>query len=126
MRSFFYFYGMKTVIKLFLTAILVYLLANYLLPGVHINGFASAIVVAIVLSLLNVFVKPVLIFLTLPATLVTFGLFLLVINAFVILICDYLLDNFKVDGFGYALLFSLILSFFQAVLFNFAERKENV
>lgn len=117
---------MKTVIKLFLTAILVYLLATYLLPGVHVNGFPSAIIVAVVLSLLNIFVKPVLIFLTLPATLVTFGLFLLVINAFVILICDYLLDNFKVDGFWYALLFSLILSFFQTLLFTFAEKRENI
>jgi len=126
MRSFFYIYKMKTVIKLFLTAILVYLLATYLLPGVHVNGFPSAIIVAVVLSLLNIFVKPVLIFLTLPATLVTFGLFLLVINAFVILICDYLLDNFKVDGFWYALLFSLILSFFQTLLFTFADRRENI
>lgn len=115
---------MKTIIKLLLTAIIVYLLANFL-PGVTISSFSSAIIVALVLALLNVFVKPILIFMTLPATIVTFGLFLLVINAFVLMITDYLVDSFQLSSFWTALLFSFILSVFQSILYSFAEKKEN-
>lgn len=114
---------MKTVIRVLLTAILVYFLANFL-PGVAVDGLTSAIIVAVVLGLLNIFVKPVLVFLTLPATLITFGLFLLVINAFVILICEYLVSGFQVSSFWTALLFSLILSLFQSFLFSFTENSE--
>ncbi len=114
---------MKTIIRVLLTAIVVYLLSNFL-PGVSVDGFTSAIIVTIVLALLNIFVKPVLVFLTLPATLITFGLFLLVINAFVILMCEYLVSGFHVSSFWTALLFSLILSFVQSILFSFAEQKE--
>lgn len=114
---------MKTIIRILLTAVVVYLLSNFL-PGVSVDGFTSALIVTIVLSLLNIFVKPVLVFLTLPATLITFGLFLLVINAFVILICEYLVSGFQVSSFWTALLFSLILSFIQSVLFSFAEQQD--
>lgn len=114
---------MKTIIRVLLTAILVYFLANFL-PGVAVDGLSSAIIVAVVLGLLNIFVKPVLVFLTLPATLITFGLFLLVINAFVILMCEYLVSGFHVSSFWTALLFSLILSLFQSFLFSFAENSE--
>ncbi|MDO4728726.1 MAG: phage holin family protein [Bacteroidota bacterium] len=114
---------MKTIIKLLLTAIIVYLLATFL-PGVTISDFSSAIIVTLVLALLNVFVRPILIFMTLPATLVTFGLFLLVINAFVLMMTDYLVDSFKLDSFWIAILFSLILSVFQSVLYSFADKKE--
>jgi|SRR5690554_5384059 len=114
---------MKTIIRVLLTAILVYFLANFL-PGVAVDGLSSAIIVAVVLGLLNIFVKPVLVFLTLPATLITFGLFLLVINAFVIMICEYLVSGFHVSSFWTALLFSLILSLFQSFLFSFAEKQE--
>lgn len=114
---------MKTIIRVLLTAIVVYLLSNFL-PGVSVDGFTSAIIVTVVLALLNIFVKPVLVFLTLPATLITFGLFLLVINAFVILICEYLVSGFHVSSFWTALLFSLILSLIQSFLFSFSEQKE--
>ena len=114
---------MKLIIKLLLTAALVYVLANFL-PGVSVDGITTAIIVAIVLGLLNTFLKPVLIFLTLPATLITLGLFLLVINALVILICEYFVNGFEVSSFWTALLFSLILSVFQSFLFSFSEKKE--
>ena|SRR5690554_908698 len=114
---------MKTIIRVLLTAIVVYILSNFL-PGVVVDGFMSAIIVSVVLALLNIFVKPVLVFLTLPATLISFGLFLLVINAFVILICEYLVSGFHVSSFWTALLFSLILSLMQSFLFSFAEKNE--
>jgi putative membrane protein len=116
---------MKLIIKLLLTAALVYVLANFL-PGVSVDGITTAIIVAIVLGLLNTFVKPVLIFLTLPATLITLGLFLLVINAVVILMCEYFVSGFEVSSFWTALLFSLILSIFQSFLYSFADKNEKV
>jgi len=115
--------NMKLIIKLLLTAVLVYFLANFL-PGVSVNSLGTAVVVAIVLALLNTFVKPVLIFMTLPATLITLGLFLLVINALVILMCEYFVSGFEVSSFWTALLFSLILSIFQSFLYSFADKYE--
>ncbi len=111
---------MKLIIKILLTAIAVVIIANFL-PGVQINGFTSAIVVAAVLGFLRVTVKPLLIFFTLPATIVTFGIFILVINAVIILLADYLVSGFSVSGFWIALLFSLLLSFFQTIFYAIAD-----
>lgn len=86
------------------------LIAAFLLGGVDVMPWYNAIWVALVLSILNAFVKPLLIFLTLPATVVTFGLFLLVINTVIILLADQIVPGFTVDTFWWALLFSLILS----------------
>ena len=113
---------MKTIFKILLTAVAVVLIAN-LLPGVQIQNFTNAILVAVVLGILRVTVKPLLIFFTLPATIVTFGLFLLVINACIILLADYFVSGFVVAGFWTALLFSLLLSLFQSILFSLL--KEN-
>jgi putative membrane protein len=93
----------------------VFLVAK-LLPGVVIDDYLSALLVAVVLAFLNTIVKPVLTALTIPITLVTLGLFLLVINALMIIIAEKLVNGFHVDGFGWALLFSLILSLFTSVL----------
>ncbi len=93
----------------FILNVIAVLTAAYLLPGVYLEGFWSALVLAVVLGLLNATVRPILIFLTLPATIVTVGLFLLVINALMILIADWLLSGFAVEGFWWALLFSLVL-----------------
>lgn len=81
-----------------------------LLPGIEINGFLSAILVAVVLAFLNAVVKPILTILTIPITFFTMGLFLLAINAFIIIIADKLIDEFYVRSFWWALLFSFILS----------------
>lgn len=112
---------MKTLIQILLTAIVVLVLGE-LLPGIHVAAFTTSIIVAAVLALLNLIVKPILVFLTLPATLITFGLFLLVINAVIILLADYLIGGFTVDGFWYALLFSVLLSLMQSILFSIAEK----
>ena len=107
---------MKTLIKLLLTALAVILLC-YLLPGATVTSFFTAFIVAIVLALLRLIVKPILIILTLPITIVTFGIFLLFINAIILLIADYFVGGFSVDGIWWALIFSLLLSVFQSVLF---------
>ncbi|PHQ31178.1 phage holin family protein [Leeuwenhoekiella nanhaiensis] len=107
---------MKTLIKLLLTAIAVIVL-GYLLPGVSVTSFLTALVVAVVIALLRLIVKPILIILTLPITIITFGLFLLFINAIIILLAGYFVSGFVVDGIWWALIFSLLLSLFQSVLF---------
>ena len=112
---------MKTILRILLTAIAVVILASFL-PGVDIQGYTSAIIVAVVLGLLRVTVKPLLVFFTLPATIVTLGLFLLVINAVIILLADYLIGaSFEVSGFWTALLFSVLLSIFQSILYSFLK-----
>ena len=109
---------MNFILKIVLTTVAVLVIAHFL-PGVSVVNFTSAVIVAVVLALLRMTVKPLLIILTLPVTIVTFGLFLLVINAFIILLADSLIDGFNVSGFWIALLFSLILSVFESILFSF-------
>lgn len=114
---------MNTLLKILLTALAVIVLAN-ILPGVSVSGYLSAIIVALVISLLNMFVRPLLIFFTLPATIVTFGLFLFVINAIIILLANKLVDGFTVNGFWTALFFSILLSIFRSALFSLLKEKE--
>ncbi|WP_294317041.1 phage holin family protein [uncultured Chryseobacterium sp.] len=100
---------MNLIIRLLVTAIVAYLL-TWILPGVQFSGFGGAIIFSIVLGLLNLFVKPVLNLLGLPLTIVTLGLFTLVINAIIILIADYFIDSMEVNGFLWSLIFSILLS----------------
>jgi len=114
---------MKLILKILLTAVAVLVLA-YVLPGVSVASYGSAIFVAIVLGLLRAIVKPILIFLTFPITIITLGLFLLVINAVIIMMADYFVDGFSVRNFWWALGFSLALSFLQSVLHSMVEKKD--
>jgi len=108
---------MKLIIRILLTALAVILIATFL-PGVSVAGFGTAIIVAVVLAILNIIVKPILVILTLPVTILTLGLFLLVINAIIILLADSFISGFGVDGFWIALIFSLLLSVFQSILYS--------
>lgn len=108
---------MKTIVKLLLTALAVVILAK-ILPGIWVDGYTSAIIVAIVLALLKIFVRPLLIFLTLPITFLTFGLFILIVNAIIVLMADYLISGFAVSSIWWALLFSLLLAVFESILFS--------
>lgn len=111
---------MNILIRILITSLAAFA-AAYLLPGVHIDQYTTAIILAIVLALLNVIVKPLLILLTLPITLVTLGLFLLVINALIILIAEHFINGFQVDGFWWALFFSIVLSVITSILNGFGE-----
>ena len=116
---------MKFILRILLSALAVVVLAK-ILPGVGVDTYTTAIIVAVVLSLLNFIVKPILVILTLPVTIITFGLFLLVINAIIILLADNLIAGFTVDSIWWALLFSLLLSFLQSILFSLLkEDKKN-
>lgn len=106
---------MNLIINLLITAISAYLLEQ-VLPGIHIEGFSTAIILAIVLGVLNIFVRPILRIFGLPLTILTLGFFSLVINAVVFLIADYFIDGMKIDGFWWAFLFSILLSIVTSVL----------
>ena len=106
---------MGFILKFLLTAIITYVLAAYL-PGSHIDGFGAAIMLVIVLAILNAVLKPILKLLGFPITVLTLGLFLIVINAVIVMIADYLIPGFKLDGFVSALLFSIVLSVVTAIV----------
>jgi putative membrane protein len=105
---------MKIILRLLIYTGAV-LLTAWILPGVHVENFATAIMVAIALAIINTFIRPVLIFLTIPVTIVTLGFFLLVLNALIILLIGKIVPGFIVDGFWWALLFSVILSIIAAI-----------
>lgn len=106
---------MNLLLRILITSGLVLLIAHFM-PGVHVASFTTALIVAIVLGLLNIFIKPILVILTLPVTILTLGLFLLVINALMILLCTKIVGGFSVDTFWTALIFSIILSVLQSVM----------
>lgn len=105
---------MNEILRFFLSGLAV-LLTAYLLPGVEVRHFGYALLVAAVLAIMNALLKPVLIFLTIPITVITLGLFLLVINALIILCVHAIVPGFNVDGFWWALAFSLLLSIFNSM-----------
>ena len=114
--------NMNLILRIIITALLVMIIAHFM-PGVSVASFTTSIIVAIVLGLLNIFIKPVLVLLTLPVTLITFGLFLLVINALIIMLCTKIVGGFAVESFWTAVFFSIILSISQSILYGFSKDK---
>ncbi len=112
---------MSILVKWVLSAAAV-LIAAYILPGVAVASFWSALIVAAILAILNAILRPILVVLTIPITIVTLGLFLLVINALIILLTDSLISGFEVSNFWWALLFSLLISVLGALFDDVAER----
>ncbi len=94
----------------FIVSVLAILVAAYLLPGVHITSLVVALILAVVLGVFNIFLKPIITILTLPITIITLGLFSLVINALLIMLAGVIVQGFTVDGFWWALAFSVVLS----------------
>jgi len=114
---------MKLILRLLVTAAISFILAQ-ILPGVHVDGYTTAIWFAIVLGLLNIFLKPLLILFTLPLTILTFGLFLFVINTITVLLASDWVKGFKIDSFGWGLLFSLFLTLITSALFREEDRQQ--
>jgi len=112
---------MNYIFKVLLTALAVLIIA-YLLPGVDVDDYGTAIWVAFIVGVLFSILKPILIILTLPVTILTLGLFLFVINAAMILLANSWIDGFSVSGFWTALLFSILLSFFESILHKLIEK----
>jgi len=111
---------MNLIFKILLSALAV-LAISYILPGVETDTYYTAIWVAVVVGLLFSVLKPILVVLTLPVTILTLGLFLFVINAALILLADNWIDGFNIDGFWTALLFSILLTLFESVLYKLIE-----
>jgi len=113
---------MRIILRLLVVAAIAFILAQ-VLPGVHVNSYGTALLFAVVLGLLNVFLKPLLIILTLPLTLFTLGLFLFVINTLMVLLASEWVGGFTIDSFGWGLLFSLFLSLITSLLFREENRQ---
>lgn len=106
---------MKFLVRVILSSFSV-IVASWLLRGVHLDDYVTSLLVAFVLALLNTILRPILIFLTIPITILTFGLFLVVINAILVLVASDLVPGFYVDGFWWAVAFSLIVSLLNALI----------
>ena len=109
---------MSLLTKLIINTLAIFLTSWLLGDAVILDGFVTAIWIAVLLSILNVTLKPLLILLTLPFTVVSFGLFLFVVNAMIITAADSLVDGFSVKSFLWALVFSLVLSVVNSILVN--------
>ena len=112
---------MKTIVKWLLSADALLAVA-YLYGGVQIRSFSAALIAALVIGLFNMILRPVLVVLTLPVTIISLGLFLFVINALMFWAAAGMLEGFHVDGFGAALLGSLIYSAFGVLIDSAVER----
>jgi putative membrane protein len=108
---------MNFLLRIIITAVVAFALSS-VLPGIHIDTFWTAIVLSLVLAVLNMLLKPILIILTLPITIVTLGFFLFVINALIVLLASDFVHGFVVDSFWWALLFSLLLSLLTSLLYK--------
>ena len=99
------------------------LVTSYFLPGVHVDNGITALILAATLSFLNAIFKPIMIVLTIPITIFTLGIFLIFINAIIILFADYIVDGFSVDGFWWAFIFGIILSFVTSIFESLGKSK---
>ena len=96
-------------------------IVSYLLSGIYVDSIWTALIVALILSILNVTLKPLLILLTIPITILTFGLFLIVVNVIILMTVDYLLAGFGIDGFFWAIIFSVLVSIVNSILFDLSK-----
>ena len=108
------------IIRWFVNAIALYIVTR-ILPGIQLADFGSALVAVLVIGLVNALIKPILLLLTLPITILTFGLFSLVINALMLMLAGNLTPGFQVDGFGTALIGSILLSIITTILHSLAK-----
>ena len=113
---------MKTIIHWVVSALAI-LITAYVLPGVHVDGLVTALILAVVLGAISVFLRPILIFLTLPITILTLGLFVLIINGLLVLLASYIVPGFTVDSFWWAFLFGIVLAIVSSVL-HMLEKEE--
>lgn len=111
---------MKFVVRLFLTA-LALLLVTYLLPGIYVESLLVALIAAFFLGIVNAIIKPILIVLTLPITILTLGLFIFVINAALFIFVAAFVDGFTVSGFWNALFGSILVSIMSGIAYRLTK-----
>jgi putative membrane protein len=117
---------MKGLLLRWLILTIAIMTAAYLFPGIHVSGFGSALFAALVLGILNAFFRPVLLILTLPINVLSLGLFTFVINAVLLLMTSGVIGGLVVEGFGSALLGSLIISLVSLLLSSFVSDRGRV
>jgi len=108
---------MKLLVRLLINAVAV-LICAYFIPGVTVDGFVSALWVAVALAILNTFLKPILMLISFPINLITFGLFTIVVNTIIILLADYLVPGLTIETFWLAVLFGIVLTIVSGILDN--------
>lgn len=106
---------MKLLIELIIKAF-VLLVTTRIVPGFSIDSWTTALVVAVILGILNVFIKPILLFLTLPATIITLGLFIFVVNAILLIIASKLVSGFQIESFGTAIIAAIVITVISSLL----------
>src|SRR3954467_5236802 len=112
---------MHLIIDLLINTVAIIVTAS-VLPGVRVSHLIAAVITAVVLAIVNTFIRPVIVLITLPLTILTLGLFILIINSLLILLVSALVPGFKVDGFLWALLFSIVLWVVNAILHSVESR----
>lgn len=111
---------MNILLNWLINAFVVFAVA-YMLPGVYVESYLTALVVALILGILNILIKPVLIVLTLPITLLTFGFFLIIINALLLMLTDALLPGFAIESFWWAVFYSILVSVINVLLQRYKD-----
>jgi putative membrane protein len=106
---------MKIILHWLVSAVSI-IIAAYVLPGVHVSGIVAALVLAVILGVINAFIRPLLIILTLPLSILTLGLFTLIINAVLVMLAARLVPGVSIDGFLWALAFGVVLALVHAFL----------
>lgn len=106
---------MNVILRIFLSTIAVFVAAS-ILPGVHVDSFTTALVVAVVLAFINTFIRPLVLLLTLPLNILTLGLFTFVIIGMLVLAVTYIVPGFTVDGFWWALAFAFVLAIINGIM----------
>ena len=114
---------MRFIIRLLVTAVVAYGLSMILKPHILIDSYWTALVFVLVLGLLNAIIRPLLVILTLPVTILTLGIFLLVINVFMVMLADKFVSGIHIDGFLWAFIFGILLSFLSSTLSSFQKDK---
>lgn len=114
---------MNFLLRILITALVAFGLAHFL-NGIHVDTFWTALIFALILAVLNVFVKPVLIILTLPLTIITLGLFLFVVNTLVVLLASRFVRGFSIDNFWWGLIFALLLALITSVVFKEMDKEK--
>ena len=109
--------NMKLLVRLLINAVAV-LICAYFIPGVTVDGFVSALWVAVALAILNTFLKPILMLISFPINLITFGLFTIIVNTIIILLADYLVPGLTIETFWLAVLFGIVLTIVSGILDN--------
>lgn len=114
---------MRFIVRLLITAFVAYGLSIILKPHIDIDSYGTAVIFVLILGILNAIIKPLLIILTLPITIITLGLFLLVINVLMVLLASKFVPGIHIDGFLWAFIFGILLSFISSTFSNFRSNE---